>query len=137
MLPLQTSVLLSDYSPWKTSCIDGHRSPLMSQLFKSASRWSHAAVAVRQPFVVEAQEVEDGRIEFVGCDRVLDDLAAEFVQLAVDDPLVDAAAHTSPAMLFAGGSRHVTPTTSVAGRARSGRIGQATRLVGAIQKQRW
>ena len=52
--------------------------------------------------MVEAQEVEDGRVEVVGRDRVLDDLAAEFVDLAVDDPPLDAAAHTSPAMLFAG-----------------------------------
>ena len=87
--------------------------------------------------MVQAQEVEDGSVEVVGRDRVLDDLAAEFVDLAVDDPPLDAAAHTSPAMLFAGRLRHVTPTTSVASRARSGRVGQATRLAGAIQKQIW
>jgi hypothetical protein len=102
--------------------------------FKSASRWSHAAVAVRQPFVVEAQEVEDGSVDVVGRDQDLDDLAAEFVDLAVDDPPLDAAAHTSPAMLFARRSRHVTPTTSVASRVRSGRVGRETRLARAIQK---
>ena len=94
-------------------------------------------MAVCQSFVVEAREVKDGGVEVVGRDRVLDDLTAEFVDLAVDDPPLDAAAHTGPAMLFAGRSRHVTPTTSVASRVRSGRVGQATRLAGAIQKQEW
>jgi hypothetical protein len=42
--------------------------------------------------VVEAEEVEDGGVEVMDVDGVLDDLGAEVVGLAVGDAALDAAA---------------------------------------------
>ena len=39
----------------------------------------------RQPSVVDAQAVQDRRVQVVDVDRVLDDVVAEIVGLAVDD----------------------------------------------------
>ena len=51
-----------------------------------------AVVAVGEPFVIETQEVEDGGVEIVMRDAVLDGVHAEFVGGAVGDPPLDAAA---------------------------------------------
>ena len=51
-----------------------------------------AVVAVGEPFVIQAQEVEDGGVEIVMRDAVLDGVHAEFVGGAVGDATLDAAA---------------------------------------------
>ena len=45
-----------------------------------------ALVAVGQARVVDPQEVEDGGVQVVDVDRVLDDVVGEVVGLAVGDP---------------------------------------------------
>ena len=47
---------------------------------------------VRQPRVVDAQAVQDRGVQVVDVDRVLGDVVAEVVGLAVGDPGLDAAA---------------------------------------------
>ena len=49
-------------------------------------------VLVGEPLVVEAQQVQDGGVEVADVHRVLDDVVAEIVGLAVDRPALDAAA---------------------------------------------
>ena len=51
-----------------------------------------AVVAVGEPFVVQAQEVEDGGVKIVMRDSVLDGVHAQFVGGAVGDPPFDASA---------------------------------------------
>ena len=51
-----------------------------------------AGVAVRQLLVVEAQQVQDRRVQIVDVDLVLDGGEAELVGRAVDVPALDAAA---------------------------------------------
>ena len=51
-----------------------------------------ALEVVGQPFVVDAQEVEDRGLEVVDVDGVLGDVVAEVVGLAVGDAGLDAAA---------------------------------------------
>ena len=51
-----------------------------------------AGVAVGQPRVVQAQQVEDRGVEVVDVDAVLGDVDAVLVGRAVDDPAFDAAA---------------------------------------------
>jgi len=48
--------------------------------------------AVREPLVIDAHQVQDGGIEIVDVHRVLDDVVAELVGLAVDEPRLHAAA---------------------------------------------
>ena len=53
-----------------------------------------ALVVVREPLVVDAQQVQDRRVEVADVERVLDDVVAEVVRLAVDRaPLRPAAGH--------------------------------------------
>mgnify|MGYP003541572192 CR=1 FL=1 len=49
-----------------------------------------ALVAVGQPKVIDAEEVEDGRVEVIDVDGFLDRVVAELVGRAVDVPLLDA-----------------------------------------------
>ena len=51
-----------------------------------------AVVAEGEPFVIQAQQVQDGGVEIVMRDPVLDGVHAEFVGGAVGDPCLDAAA---------------------------------------------
>ena len=51
-----------------------------------------AGMAERQPLVVEAQEMQDRRLQVVDVDRVFDDVKPEVVGRAVDNARLDAAA---------------------------------------------
>src|SRR5437867_10434926 len=48
--------------------------------------------AIRQSRVVEAEEVENGRMEIVNVDGVFDDVPAKFIRFAKDLPAFNAAA---------------------------------------------
>ena len=51
-----------------------------------------AVVVVGEPFVVEAEQVEDGRVEVVDVDHVFDGLVAELVGGTEAEPMLDARA---------------------------------------------
>ena len=51
-----------------------------------------AVVVIGEPFVVEAEQVEDRRVEVVNVDDVFDGLVAEFVGGAEAEPVLDAGA---------------------------------------------
>ena len=48
-----------------------------------------AAVAVREPLVIEAHQVQNRGVQVVNVNRILDCLEAEVVRRAVRDPALD------------------------------------------------
>ena len=77
-----------------------------------------ALEAVRQPLVVQAQAVEQRRVEVVDVNGVADDVVAVVVGVAVGDPRLDAAADEVQLMLPETGVR--TADAPRAGRAAFG-----------------
>ena len=89
---LAHAALLWRSCPWLDSVPLRPGSDSMPWSSTPVSRMSQALELERQPLVVDAQAVQDRGVQVVDVDRVLDDVVAEVVGLAVDDARLDAAA---------------------------------------------